>query len=89
MPRYFFHVSDGSELPDHDGVELPGPGAARRQATALLGRLMAAAPEDVWNGDDWQVRVEDQSGLVLFSIHIVTVDAASPRGPAGTSARPN
>lgn len=81
MPRYFFHVSDGAELPDDEGTVLADPAAARRQAAALLGGLMADAPEHVWDGHDWQVQVKDETGLHLFSIHVVTVESplGSPR----------
>src|SRR5215204_617911 len=32
VPRYFFHVHDGEDLLDREGVELPGPVEAREQA---------------------------------------------------------
>ena len=85
MQRYFFHVSDGTELPDVDGKLLPDLRAARRHAAALLGRLMSEAPDDIWEGVDWQVVVKDQRGLHLLSIHIVTVQSAIGRASASFS----
>jgi len=34
MARYFFHVHDGEDRPDDEGVELPGPEEARAEAVS-------------------------------------------------------
>ena len=38
--RYFFHVHDGKERPDRDGVELTGPDQARKQAVVVSGEAL-------------------------------------------------
>ena len=35
MPWYYFHVTDGSTIPDTDGTELPDETSARREAVKL------------------------------------------------------
>jgi hypothetical protein len=40
VPRYFFHVHDGHDLLDREGVELPGPAEAREQAIATAGEMI-------------------------------------------------
>jgi len=37
MPRYFFHVHDGTERLDRDGIELANPAEARKQAVVASG----------------------------------------------------
>ena len=39
VPRYFFDVHDGKPIPDHEGVELSGPDAARKQIWNTLPRM--------------------------------------------------
>ena len=40
MRRYHFNVSDGQDMPDLDGHELPGLKAARNEAVGLAGGLL-------------------------------------------------
>ena len=40
MPRYFFHVHDGSERPDTEGTELAGMGQVRSEAVRLTGEIL-------------------------------------------------
>ncbi len=40
MPRYFFHLKDGSEHLDQDGTELSGPDEARTQAVINSGEVL-------------------------------------------------
>ena len=40
MPRYFFHVDDGRDIPDQEGVELAGPDEARAQAVIACGEAL-------------------------------------------------
>ena len=37
MPRYFFHVIDGKDLPDHEGTVLANADEARAEAIILSG----------------------------------------------------
>jgi hypothetical protein len=79
MPRYFFHVSDGADLPDNEGSELEDLAAAKRQAAILLGRLMADAPGEVWRGPAWKVEVTDERGLSLFAVQVSVVEPPQAR----------
>ena len=41
MPRYFFHLRDGTDrIPDAEGVDLPDEIAGRAYARSLPGELM-------------------------------------------------
>ena len=48
MPRYFFHVHDGKDIPDHDGVELSGPEEARSQAVSATGEALKDLGGEFW-----------------------------------------
>lgn len=46
MPRYFFDISDGTDLRDEVGREISEPLALRREALRVMTALMAAEAED-------------------------------------------
>ena len=45
LPRYFFNMSDGADLPDDEGIVLPDLTTARTQAIKTAGELLESAVE--------------------------------------------
>jgi hypothetical protein len=62
MPRYFFHVIDGKDIPDTEGTELADIEEARAEAVVLSGELLRDLGGQFWNSSEWQIRVEDDAG---------------------------
>jgi hypothetical protein len=59
--RYFFHVKDGKEMLDENGVELADIGAMRQEAVHASTELLGAqADPDFWKGEAWKLWVTDQ-----------------------------
>jgi hypothetical protein len=56
MPRYFFNIKDGKDMPDHEGVELAGVAQARDQAIATAGEMIKHNGHTVWNGSPWMMK---------------------------------
>jgi len=77
MPRYHFNLSDGRDLPDLVGTELSGIAEARLEAIRLTGAVLNESPEDFWDAGSWEMVVTDEGGLILFSLHLLSVDAAA------------
>ncbi|OWK32312.1 DUF6894 family protein [Sphingomonas mucosissima] len=73
--RYFFHLSDGSRVPDEVGTELPDDAAARLHAVKYAGDVLQREPA-LLEDEDIRVEVADQSGLVLFTVIVLVVTAA-------------
>ena len=78
MPRYFFHIDDGSLMPDQDGTELSSIEEARAEAVSLAG----AALEELdgafsTHGKQWTMHVTDEQSRLLFSLHF------GAEGPSG------
>jgi hypothetical protein len=69
MPRYFFNVIDGFDLPDNQGQELESAGNARRHALQVLSSLFAVLENDP-SDHDWAVTVTDPRGLLLFTLEM-------------------
>jgi hypothetical protein len=65
MPRYFFHIVDGSFRVDPEGMELPDIAAARVEAIAAAGEILRDSAKK-WKGTEWQMHVinEDQSTVL-------------------------
>ncbi len=68
MPRYHFNVSDGQDMPDLDGHELPDLESARNEAVALAGALLKDHGQKFWSGQTWHMDVTDHTGLLLFRL---------------------
>ena len=66
MPRYFFHVYDGSSSPDFDGTELPDIYTAQAVAIRTSGEILRDMGAKFWNGTDWRLEVADARGQILF-----------------------
>lgn len=85
MPRYYFYIHDGSDVQDHEGVELDGMEAARSYGVALAGEIIRDAGLRGSPQDDWDVLVTDRVGLILFRMAFLVSDSAmtAGRGAAG------
>ena len=69
IPRYFFNIVDGHDLPDNVGTELPDLTSVREQALTTAGELLRDADEHFWAGGDWRMHVVDQSGREVLTLH--------------------
>ena len=54
MPRYFFHLHDGVDIPDLQGTVLPGPKEAKAQAILTTGEIV----RDVSEGPAEELRMD-------------------------------
>ena len=77
MPRYFFHVQDGHDLPDREGVELPSPAEAREQAIATAGEMIRQSGIVLSDGSVWTMRVVEENGREVFTLRF-SADDHSP-----------
>jgi hypothetical protein len=75
MPRFYFHLHDGTTDRDRAGVELPDLDAARDYAATYLGDSLREAGRALWNGQNWQLDVTDAAGLIYLTVHVVAVNA--------------
>lgn len=78
MPRYFFHVLDGSVSIDTEGTELRGLTEAHSQAITMAGEIMRDARRKFWTGNDWQMHVTDDAKRTLFKLKFSAEDTDEP-----------
>ena len=70
MPRFFFHVRDGKDLPDTEGSELPDLNAVRTEALKASGEMLrdSKGGAEFWSGDDWTMNVTDEAGQPVLTL---------------------
>ena len=69
MPRYFFHIIDGTAVRDQDGTELSSIYVAQAEAIRLSGEVLRDMGGRFWDGTEWRLEVEDERARVLFVLH--------------------
>jgi len=80
VPRYFFHVHDGEDLLDREGVELPGPVEAREQAIATAGEMIRQSGVVLSDGSVWTMRVVNENGGEVFTLRFSADDHTRRQG---------
>ena len=68
MPRYFFNVKDGQDLPDHEGTVLADPAAARVMAVFTSGEMIRSHASEFWADADWHMYVTDEQGATVCDL---------------------
>ena len=70
MPRYFFHVSDDSDIRDDHGIVLPSERAAKHHGVKMLGRILNEDPRAFWASGHVRVLATTNDGTPLFTLEI-------------------
>ena len=70
MPRYFFHVHDGSERPDTEGTDLAGMGQVRSEAVRLTGEILRDMGGRFWWLPEWRLTVTDETGAEVLGLRV-------------------
>jgi len=68
VPKYFFHVHDGTSTRDDEGTDLPDIFAAQEEAIRLSGALLGEMGGKFWDGEAWSLEVTDDTGRLLFTL---------------------
>jgi len=67
VPRYFFHIQDGKDIPDREGTLLADNKAARIEAITTGGAILKDLAS-YWDGTEWRMNVTDEAGTTLFRL---------------------
>jgi hypothetical protein len=70
LPRYFFHVHNGTDRPDREGTELADMDQVRSEAVRLSGMVLRDMDERFWRRPEWMLTVTDESGAELLGMII-------------------
>ena len=78
MPRFVIQTDGASERME---LDLPTVAEAKCEAARYAGSLLCDRAGDYWDGRDFSIRVSDESGLTLFTLQIVGIDAPAIQHP--------
>ena len=79
MPRYYFHILDGTALLDETGEELADIEAARKEAVQLIaGVLRGGVLPGFWDGAPWRLVVTDNPTPTAGRTYFVVSFSAMP-----------
>ena len=81
MPRYHFHVRDGTEVADTEGSEFPDDYTACREGYRLAGTLMTLEANKSVMGEAWWMEITDGRGIILFRFNFSMVQSATAVNP--------
>ncbi len=68
MPRFYFHVHDGTPVPDAEGVELADTPAACAEAIRCSGEIIRDFPRSVSQRLDWRMIVTNDADLPIYTL---------------------
>ena len=77
MVCYHFVVRTETHVLLSDSVELPSLESSRVEAARRVGDLLQTHAEAIWVDKEWQMDVTDDSGLILFVIHVSAMKSSA------------
>jgi hypothetical protein len=75
MAKYKFEVRTATHVMLSQTAELAGHEEARIEASHRVGALLDKHAREIWVDEDWRMDVTDESGLILFALHVSAVRA--------------
>lgn len=66
MPRFHFHVHDGRDWPDEEGVELASVAQARIEALRHAGDMLKDSAIEAQHARGWRMQVTDGQGQTVL-----------------------
>jgi hypothetical protein len=79
VPLYHFEVRTETHVMLTEGVKLPNSTAARVEAAKRVGALLHEHAGRIWSDEDWQMDVTDDTGLILYVLHVSAMKTAATR----------
>lgn len=80
MPRYFFHILDGSTEPDRTGTEFADLYSAQDQAVRATGEAIRDLGGQLFDHGNWKMQVNDESGKTLFTLTLSVEESIGETG---------
>lgn len=81
MPHFYFHIFDGRDRLDQDGVDLPDVAAARLEAVRLSGLALSEDASRLVRRERWTLDVTDWHGRVVYHVAVHASDRRIPGEP--------
>lgn len=80
MPSYNINIRTESHIAATQPVAKDDLTALRVEMAQFVGELLKDHAALIWEDQDWQIDVTDESGLILYVIHISAAETAATAG---------
>jgi hypothetical protein len=84
MPHYFFDVQDGVAYPDLVGATFRTLAEARGEAVRRSVAVLADDSKQHCAGETWTIKIKNDWGLTLFTLHFCSDQPVDPASPVRT-----
>ena len=81
MPIFHLELRSTSHVASTLEIERDDLDAVRVEVAQFVGELLKDHADQIWRDEDWQVEATDQTGLILFTMHIFASDTAATMMP--------
>lgn len=79
MPRFKIDLRTDSHIADTLAVERDDQNALRIEVAKFVGETLRDHAMQIWVDEEWRVDVTDESGLILFVLHICATNAPAAK----------
>jgi hypothetical protein len=80
LPTYRINVRTESHIAASVPIESYDLTALRREMATFVGELLKDHADLIWEDQDWQVDVTNESGLILYVLHVSAMGTAATQG---------
>jgi hypothetical protein len=77
MPIYNINIRTSSHIADTVSVEKDSLTDLRLEMAQFVGELLKDHAAILWEDKDWQIDVSDNTGLILYVIHVSAIETAA------------
>ena len=77
MPRYHIELRTQDRVWETITVDKDDHTDLRIEVATFVGELLKEHAAQIWVDEDWRVDVTDDSGLILFVMHLFVTDSAA------------
>lgn len=77
MPRYHIELRTQDRIWDTLDVVMGDTNEVRVEVAQFIGELLKDHADKIWVDEEWRVDVTDETGLVLFVMHLMVTNSAA------------
>jgi hypothetical protein len=77
MPKYSIELRTADRVWESLAVDRSDLTALRTEVARFVGELLRDHAQQIWADEDWRVDVTDETGLILYVMHVSATDSAA------------
>jgi hypothetical protein len=77
MPLFNIELRTADRVWETLALDRPDIGGLRTEMARFAGEFLRDHAQKIWEDQDWRVDVTDETGLILYVMHIFATDSAA------------